>query len=287
MPKLKTPKKVILAICLILLGIGGFAPLNLSLNSLPAEATSIQERWHPPGSLTPGQAGDLLGNHLYQYRTRFPGPIGIYDERGWILYYPQFQVVKNLPGSTYIAVKRNGLWGILDNNGVIVHPIEYESINPCRISIYNRSIVKKGGYYGLINQYAQFVIAPQYSHLAELAPGLFSACSQNTGCGILSTDGSIILPLNQDGVIERAGNDVYFSILKNGKYGVIDKYGKQYVDCILPQIKSIDNDVIYTKNGKLEGLARFKDGKTLLEPIYQNIVELKQTGYYKMKSNGK
>ena len=99
--------------------------------------------------------------------------------------------------------------------------------------------------------------------------------------------GEEIMPLTQDGVIGWHNNDSYFSIFKNGKYGVIDINGNQIIDAILPPIKTIKNDIIITQNGKLEGLVRLKDGKTLLEPVYQNIVELNQEGYYKMKSNGK
>ena len=283
MSKQKLQTKIILTLSLILLGLGDFAPLKIlpNLPLLPAEASSTQKEWHPPGTMYSG----YLGKHFYKYTISLMGKYGIYDDRGVILYYPQFENIVEIPGS-YHAVQKNGLWGVIDMDGQMVLPIEYDSIKPCRISDYNRSIVQKNGYYGWINQYAQFIRPPQYTYLSELSRGLLSACSQD-GCGILSIDGSVVLPLTLDGVIERAGDEIYFSFCRNGRYGVIDKRGKLYLDCILPKIKYIDNDVIYTQNGKFEGLARFKDGKTLLEPVYQNVEDLAQKGYYKMKLNGK
>ncbi len=275
---MKSKIKYLFLIILFTLGIYNFMPNDFH----SVQAKSTQQEWKPKNITS-----DIyLGDHLHQYTVTYSTLKGIYDDRGWILYHPQFESIVEIPSSC-LAVKKNGLWGVIDMDRVMVLPIEYNSIEPCRISDFNKSIVQKNGYYGLINQYAKFIIQPQYTYLSELTRGLLSACSQD-GCGILSVDdGSVVLPLTLDGVIERAGNPIYFSFYKNGRYGVIDRHGKLYVDCILPKIKSIDNDVIYTQNGKLEGLARFQDGKTLLEPIYQNIEDLAQKGYYKMKLNGK
>lgn len=273
--KLKMIPRAILTICLIFFGATLFAPLN----STPAEASSSTREWKPPGTLY----SSPIGLHLYQYTVSLKGKYGVYDDRGFIIHYPQFDNIVEIP-SSHFAVRRNGLWGVMDSDGVIIIPIEYEEIKQLT---YLTSRVKKNGLYGWINQYGQFVKTPQYSYLENMENHFLSACIQNQGCGILSEKGEEILPLTYDGVIGWHDNDSYFSIFKNGKYGVIDINGNQIIDAILPPIKTIKNDIIITQNGKLEGLVRLKDGETLLEPVYQNIVELNQEGYYKMKSNGK
>ena len=273
--KLKMIPRAILTICLIFFGATLFAPLN----STPAEASSSTREWKPPRTLY----SSPLGLHIYQYTVSLKGKYGVYDDRGFIIHYPQFENIVEIPSSNF-ALLKNGLWGVMDSDGVIIIPIEYDEIKQLT---YLTSRVKKNGLYGWINQYGQFVKTPQYSYLENMENHFLSACIQNQGCGILSEKGEEILPLTQDGIIGWHNNDSYFSIFKNGKYGVIDINGNQIIDAILPPIKTIKDDIIITQNGKLEGLVRLKDGKTLLEPVYQNIVELNQEGYYKMKSNGK
>ena len=273
--KLKIKPKAILTICLIFFGTVLYTHLNL----LPAGASSSAREWKPPGTLY----SSSIGLHLYKYTVTLRGKYGVYDDRGFIIYYPQFENIVEIPSSNF-ALLKNGLWGVMDSDGVIIIPIEYDEIKQLT---YLTSRVKKNGLYGWINQHGHFVKTPQYSYLENMGDKFLSACIQNQGCGILSLEGEEILPLTHDGVIGWHNNNSYFSIFKNGKYGVIDTNGNQIIDAILPPIKTIKDDIIITQNGKLEGLVRLKDGKTLLEPVYQNIVELNQEGYYKMKSNGK
>ena len=70
---LKIKTKIILTISLLLLESGCFSPLNLPLNfplslplslsPLPTQASSAQQKWQPPGTLS----SILLTGHLYQY----------------------------------------------------------------------------------------------------------------------------------------------------------------------------------------------------------------------------
>lgn len=63
--------KIILTISLILQGMGCFAPLNLPLNLslLPVQASSAQQKWQPPRTLS----SILLTGHLYQYTVSLRG----------------------------------------------------------------------------------------------------------------------------------------------------------------------------------------------------------------------
>ena len=278
MTKHKFHNKIILVIFYFLFGVYCFAPLDITT----VQARQTQQGWQPRRIWY----SSYMGSHLYSYTLASGGLMGIYDDRGFILYRPQFRDIVKIPNHIF-AVNRNGLWGVLDNDGSIIIPFEYDSIQGQHSG--DISILQKNGYYGWINQYGKLVKTPQYTYLKLITYDLLSACAPNGGCGILvKNNGKEFLPLVFDGVIDSHINDVYFSISnKNGKYGVINVSGNLVIDCILPTVDRITNDVIYTKNGKLEGLASINSGKIILEPVYQNIVELAQQGYFKMKSNRK
>lgn len=282
MPKLNFSQLSILAISLLLLALHIFAPI--STNSVQANNRPLPEFVRYYNS----EYGEKMLGDLYRFPTGWDAPYGLYDHKLGIIRYPrQFSVIERPGTALFIKVQRNGLWGAIDAKGNMIIPIEYDEIIDIQNTYGPVFKIKKGNYYGILDNSGKFLKPIQYSHVDGLSGHLITACDEITGCGILTTKGEEVLPLTQDGIIARAGSDYQFSISKNGKYGIIDTYGNKILDYILPEIKQISTDVVYTKNGSLEGISRLKDGKTILSPIYQNIVELEQTGYYKMKSNGK
>lgn len=238
----------------------------------------VYSKGKPTDSLTFPLISDNLHGMIYKY----------YD-KGWglrsetkKLVPPIYEDIENKAGM--IVVRYFNKYGIISKYGFILLPIKYDKIeeidsNTCRL--------KLNGLYGYVVSPEFIVQEPIYKHLTSIRTGVYSVCN-DSGCGVLNYNGRIIIPLVHEGTIGGFWNsDAYYTVSNGQNKAVMDVCGRKLTDFKYQRIYSTDNNVVFVKQDKKEGIVRIHDGVTIAEPIYQNVEDLTQKGFYKIKHNGK
>lgn len=260
---------------------------------------------------------EKLSGSIYKYRVG--AAWGLYDSSKGIRVFPQYEEIQEC-GMLY-SVKLNGQWGVINEYGIILIPIQWDSIYnlgnfPQTNNFLSRLVlpsihsfrIEKNGLFGWVTTDGRIVQPPTYTYLDNLNSDLYSACDSN-GCGIvLAKNNKVFLPLTQKNPIvpfyrtktwsSLVGyNSNLIFALKNGdKYALIDVTGKQISDYRYPGFEGLDHNIVYTcdseasclgDGGEHYGLASVNEDKEIISPTFENIDTLNQKGFYKVKSNGK
>jgi hypothetical protein len=168
----------------------------------------------------------------------------------------------------YPAQNEDGLWGYINEQGVMVLPAVYED---AKIFGGKAAWVKSGGLWGAIDAEGNFIVKPEYADisLCEYNGNAFVAAygsvaaSQSPNSSFYDANGLKLFGLAGDlgEMSEQSDGLMAFSRYKNGQasWGYINPHGEIVID------------PIYAEVGRAAGnyaLVRDFDGKTLLLNIY-------------------
>lgn len=107
------------------------------------------------------------------------------------------------------------------------------------------------------------------------------------GEGLISLDGNIIIPSNNQTIFLDSDNMHYFAVKKNGKYGLINSFGNETLNFKYDAIYVLDEFIITLENKKLiiydSNLKQIGDTYTTVESA---ITLEKYSGFYLIKSVG-
>ncbi|MDE6485143.1 MAG: WG repeat-containing protein [Duncaniella sp.] len=192
--------------------------------------------------------------------------IGVYDEN-------------------YIVVKRNGKWGIIDYNGIVIISIKYGEIiefnkdtvrvkmhiqDSCAAEIdwmgneiypiyqdnsawiYESRLNKR---YGMMDENHQPITGLEYSRIEYLYGNCFKALKENKW-GIMDRSGKILLSFEYDSVfhISHGYSKIAKGQLWNQKWGVLNPNGQIIIPTECCEIVEINSKIIKVrkeKNGKI------------------------------------
>ena len=206
----------------------------------------------------------------------------------------------------YLAVKKDGNWGVVNKKGKTIIPFEYEKIKICDLD--NLFLVKEDGKYGFINndiiyvinndyedadvfsenglapvekkdkwgyidKNGKYVVKPKY----DLAFGFYNdtaVVSRDDKNYLIDEEGSLVFEKGYDRISNINLNKDYYVIsdYKEGGYkdGIIDKNGKVI---IVPQFDYIylnENDTANVEKNKKTGVIDL-DGEYILKPEFDSI----------------
>ena len=172
--------------------------------------------------------------------------------------------------NSVVKVRKNHKFGLVDPNGKVLIPVEYEDIESgVSLSLYWRW-AKKDGKYGYLDENGAVVIPFIYDG-AKTFSGLMAAVKKGGKWGYIDTEGTVIIPFAYD-ELDEFGMDDYCAAKKNGKWGYIDKNNKVIIPFIYDEVE--DSDLKYirvVKDGK-EGVIDF-NRKTVI-PIDFYVINL-------------
>ena len=139
-----------------------------------------------------------------------------------------------------LRVQSEGKYGLINLEGTLILPCEYDSITPIK-GIKNSLIIKKEGKVGLAN-----------------------------------TSGTIIVPVEYAEVTSLTSNYQNGYIVKNAenKYGVIASDGNKILECVYNNIKNITDNNMYIVNNNGAWQVIIKDGTAFLEGKVENATEI-------------
>ena len=195
--------------------------------------------------------------------------------------------VEPLCENSVVKVRKNHKFGLVDHNGKVLIPVEYEDIEsdmPLYEDTENKVSylgsrklwAKKDGKYGYLDEYGAVAIPFIYDGAKVFYQGKWlspTLClvKKSGKWGYINTEGTVIIPFAYD-ELDDFGTDDYCAAKKNGKWGYIDKNNKVIIPFIYDEVE--DSDLKYirvVKDGK-EGIIDFKR-KTVI-PIDFYVINL-------------
>lgn len=233
------------------------------------------------------------------------GTWGFSDENGSILIACEYERVNNfkneiaIVSNNCVTIHPHGIdvatsyrkckQGVINNQGKLIIPIEYDSI--CEFS--NDGITKAylAGKVGYINRKGEKIIPFIYNERPFFRTGNFNLISLNEKVGLLSKDGKIVIPVCYDEI--KATNKYYYhsdiptsaviQIREGDKWGFYNTINKilvtPQIDVFLQpqyQIKETETDkFIMTLTGKEVWIWQKSTGKKIIAGNYEKIKLLK------------
>lgn len=188
-----------------------------------------------------------------------------------------------------LKVKKDGKYGLLNQQGKEILKTEYEDIQALK-GIKNSLKVKKDGKYGIVNDEGKTIVNTEYIDISILGKDDKSGYivkGENEKYGIIDYSQNQILEQKYDRITNIYGNDLYV-VEQDGKQKLISKDGTEVLTQGFDEIKSIlkstEDGVIYTKNGKY-GVIK-NNGEIVIDPEFEDLKEAKQ-GILIAKKDGK
>ena len=124
--------------------------------------------------------------------------------------------------SDYVVIRKNGKYGVIDNNNKCVIECKYDSVRPFK---EGRAAVLIGFDWSFINEYGE-TIANGFEEVEDFSEG-FAAVKKNGKWGYINTYGKTIIPYR----FAKADSfsDGLAAVAFKTKYGYIDKHNKTII----------------------------------------------------------
>jgi hypothetical protein len=209
---------------------------------------------------------------------------GIINEKNVPILPFEFEMTGNFEyGNNCIVIQRGGKSGIFSlKDKKIILPVDYQSIMPITVVLNNLNkeyfIINKNNLFGVIDEELKQVMPSQYVKFSPFYKSLFVAQQQGKGVGVVDINGKIIIPFkyqNLEYTGDVKGTMSLYSVVLDGKFGIIDEKDNILIPCNFESIKlnNIKNEewlFFAKKNGKT-GILNSKGG-WIVQPQYDDIV---------------
>lgn len=162
---------------------------------------------------------------------------------------PSFLLKSN---SDYVVIRKNGKYGVIDNNNKCVVECKYDSVRPFK---EGRAAVLIGFDWSFINEYGE-TIANGFEEVEDFSEGL-AAVKKNGKWGYINTYGKTIIPYR----FSKADSfsDGLAAVAFKTKYGYIDKHNKTIIPFKYEKAFSFEEGVAEVRNQDGSGTIS-KDG---------------------------
>jgi len=158
-------------------------------------------------------------------RVKLDGKYGVIDPTGRFVLKAKYAWLYTIENAREIAVNEDGKHGVLDMKGGVVIPVVYEELYQAG----NSYIIKKDGKWGMMNKQQKVLATYNYD---SVFPGYRCLIvERNAKFGLITMDGKLITSIKYDQFRdkERTMRDGLAEVELNGRRGVIDHYGNEYL----------------------------------------------------------
>jgi hypothetical protein len=153
-------------------------------------------------------------------------------------WYEELNIPKG--GRKYYIVKLNNRMGIIDRNEKIIAPIEYINIASSAYNDGSYLAQNKDGFYGCIGLDGKITMPFKYSNIEKVGYGNTNIIARtNDKCGIVRVNDGMPYEITTCDYDNINSNDKLFIVEKNGKYGMLDKYGNVITEIVYDYIESV------------------------------------------------
>ncbi len=211
---------------------------------------------------------------------------GFVKKDGTYLVSPKFAQVNDYSsiwsasGYTVGFIKKDGedLYGVLDSVGNLVIDTKYSHLSLSKYDIKQGYICTENkALYGFFDIKRNVIIEPEYTSVIVTDNGLITRklIDGVERKGFYYSNGMIIEP-KYDEIDELNLGNILCRTKLNGKYGLIDKQGKELLENVYDDMFYTDNSILITRDGKTSVISC--DGKPVLNEQFD-----KYTYYEKFK----
>jgi len=172
---------------------------------------------------------------------------GLVDPNGKVLIPVEYEDVESGVSLSlnWHWAKKDGKYGYLDKNGAVVIPFIY---NGAKTFSGLMAAVKKGDKWGFINRDAEEELPFIYDEAEAFYQGKWlspTLCLVKKGgkWGYINTKGTVIIPFAYD-ELDDFFTDDYCAAKKNGKWGYIDKNNKVIIPFIYDEVEDLGDDAM-------------------------------------------
>ena len=173
-------------------------------------------------------SGILPAQTLLPYTEN--GLIGFRKPKGGVVIKPQFHQVTPFRNGK-AAVQHNERWGVIDTSGkFILSPIHgfVKHISSLAMIVsdsgYFDEKIYLQGKYGLIDTTGNVILPPQFAVAKSFQNGAV-ILEKNKKSGLISANGSIVLPLEQDVILPVETTPEFYFFRNQGKWGLAHRSG--------------------------------------------------------------
>lgn len=187
-----------------------------------------------------------------------------------------------------IKNKKMGLRDRLSHKMVV--PCKYEKIESANKDLYK---VKINGLWGLVNNNGVTVVSPKFNELGVFGDCGLAKAKTAEKWGFVNTNGKFVIPEKFDAV-ENFGKNKYCSVQYNGKWGLIDGSNKVLIDYKYDKCITFVNGFARVSQNNLFGILNV-DGKETVPCKYvdawfltNNLIQVKSNdkwGYIDVNGN--
>ena len=183
--------------------------------------------------------------------------------------FDKYDAVKYL--NNLCMVKKNGYWGVIDLNGKLIIPLQYDSI----ISLMDFFYVKKNNKWGALNNNGNTIVPLQYDEI-EYYDGYFRVLV-NKKYGIMNEHGNSVIPVAYDDIVlsYSSMDDGFFIAKKDGKYGCLNSQNRTIVNFAYSDLSYLGLGLFEAKKEKFgvvkEGkgeITKFNASKIVFSPAF-------------------
>lgn len=200
---------------------------------------------------------------------------GLIDQDGKIVIPLNYSYIGQFSDKNLLRVEKDSKWGIVDTNATITLPIEYKHFSEFdnRRKVREISDGKKNGY---INEKSEIVLPVIYDEILAYSDH-YATLRRGDKYGIVDPVGTIVLPVEYDLIGKKNYNAIIFEISKDDKSGYVDLKGNMILPAEYRFIRGLDDAPNYTvieKNNQ-EGLVNNRTGQIVISTKYDEIKAIK------------
>lgn len=206
----------------------------------------------------------------------------IINSNGDYLFPPLFNRVKKFSDSLYL-VKEDNLWGIAKPNGNLILPCSYDNIGELK---NNRAFITSNQKIGFIDKSGKVIISLKYNapynyqEVCNFHLGLATVL-KNGKYGMIDTLGNIKIKFTYK---QLGKSSELIAYKKNNLWGYIRPNGKKILSPKYDYAESTQNGIAIVQNDTLMGMIN-NSAKYIIPLAYKNISEL-SSSHYLIESGG-
>ncbi len=201
---------------------------------------------------------DAQGNFTFQLSDYY-NELFYYDSKRWQVY-------------------RNGLSGIVDQNGVLKISTQYENFDK---QVFGYIPFKFRSKWGILDQKERFILQPLNDSLRIISEN-FVQVWKNQLTGIKNLKDKTLIPIEYDAIIPTEHGS--FIVNKSGKYGFYNENPQQIRPVSYDEIKQLDAHLIALKKNDYWQIINSK-GELLIDKKFIAIYKCDEHLYYKEKKS--
>ena len=242
------------------------------------------------------------------------GKYGVVDYSGNNILEPTYDVIEKVYGNDYYVAKKADKEILVQKGGPEVLSSGYDSIKEVLKNIENGIIYTKGNKYGIMKTTGEVVIDATYEDLKEAKSGIFIA-KQNEKYGIIDITKNAKVDFKYSSINYNEKADIYIAEDENFNNDIIDNtfnvkqsgilidtdnekgyielrqgeeykyYNFKFEEKNVKDIFTSNTLYLSKKNGKYGFIDR--NGKVIVDYIYDDATEQNKYGYAAIKKDGK